>query len=113
VAVLATAVLIRIAWVMMYNTATRLKLRWFGPGIWPGSARPTWQGGLVISWSGMRGVVTLAAAYALPTATATTPAFPYRDLILLCAFCVVVGTLVLQGLTLKPLIAMLHLRSDD
>lgn len=112
-AVLLTAVVVRIAWVMIYNTAARLKHRWLGPGIWPGPQAPTWQGGLVVSWSGMRGVVTLAAAYALPTATASAPAFPYRDLILLCAFCVVVGTLVLQGLTLKPLIAMLALRSDD
>jgi CPA1 family monovalent cation:H+ antiporter len=55
----------------------------------------------------MRGIVTLAAAYALPTG------FPHRDLILLTAFCVVVGTLVLQGLTLRPLIRLLNLRDDD
>jgi CPA1 family monovalent cation:H+ antiporter len=55
----------------------------------------------------MRGIVTLAAAYALPRD------FPHRDLILLTAFCVVVGTLVLQGLTLRPLILLLKLRDDD
>jgi CPA1 family monovalent cation:H+ antiporter len=55
----------------------------------------------------MRGIVTLAAAYALPSN------FPNRDLILLIAFCVVVGTLVLQGLTLRPLILLLKLRDDD
>ena len=55
----------------------------------------------------MRGIVTLAAAFALPID------FPDRDLILLIAFCVVVGTLVLQGLTLRPLILLLKLRDDE
>jgi len=62
---------------------------------------------LIISWAGMRGIVTLAAAMALP------PAFPYRDLIALTASCVVLGTLVIQGLTLKPLMRALDLRDDD
>jgi CPA1 family monovalent cation:H+ antiporter len=69
--------------------------------------RPTVGSGLIISWSGMRGIVTLAAALALPAA------FPYRDLIVLTAFSVVLGTLVLQGLTLKPLLLALNLRDDD
>jgi CPA1 family monovalent cation:H+ antiporter len=69
--------------------------------------RPSVGSGLVISWSGMRGIVTLAAAMALP------PEFPYRDLILLTAFAVVVGTLTIQGLTLKPLIRALQLHDDD
>jgi len=69
--------------------------------------RPTIASGLVISWAGMRGIVSLAAALALP------PAFPYRDLIVLIAFSVVVGTLVLQGLTLKPLLRALDLHDDD
>jgi CPA1 family monovalent cation:H+ antiporter len=59
--------------------------------------RPTVGSGLVISWAGMRGIVTLAAAMALPIE------FPYRDPIALIAFSVVLGTLVVQGLTLKPL----------
>jgi NhaP-type Na+/H+ or K+/H+ antiporter len=54
----------------------------------------------------MRGIVTLATAYALPAG------FPHRDLALLCAFTVVVGTLVLQGLTLRPLIHILRLTGD-
>jgi monovalent cation/hydrogen antiporter len=63
--------------------------------------------GLIISWAGMRGIVSLAAAMALP------PAFPYRNLIVLTAFAVVLGTLVIQGLTLKPLLRALDLRDDD
>jgi NhaP-type Na+/H+ or K+/H+ antiporter len=69
--------------------------------------RATVGSGLVISWAGMRGIVSLAAAMALP------PAFPYRDLIALIAFSVVLGTLVIQGLTLKPLLRAVCLRDDD
>jgi CPA1 family monovalent cation:H+ antiporter len=69
--------------------------------------RPTVGSGQIISWSGMRGIVSLAAALALP------PAFPYRNLIVLTAFAVVLGTLVIQGLTLKPLMRALELHDDD
>jgi CPA1 family monovalent cation:H+ antiporter len=58
----------------------------------------------------MRGIVTIAAALALPTGPEGT--FPFRDLILFTAFCVVVGTLVVQGLTLPPLIHALNLQDD-
>jgi NhaP-type Na+/H+ or K+/H+ antiporter len=61
----------------------------------------------VISWAGMRGIVSLAAALALPEA------FPFRNLIVLTAFAVVLGTLVIQGLTLKPLLRVLDLHDDD
>jgi len=60
----------------------------------------------VVGWCGMRGTVTLAAALALPAD------FPYRDLILSAAFGVVLGTLVLQGLTLRPLLLRLKIEDD-
>jgi Na+/H+ antiporter len=60
----------------------------------------------VVGWCGMRGTVTLAAALALPTD------FPFRDLILTTAFGVTLGTLVLQGLTLRPLLLRLGLEDD-
>jgi monovalent cation/hydrogen antiporter len=75
------------------------------------SRAPTRGTGLVVSWAGMRGIVTLAAALALPVGTPET-GFPYRDLIILCAFCVVLSTLVVQGLTLRPLLAVLGLKDD-
>jgi len=105
-AVLGAVVLVRLAWVFTYNRAAIIKKHFFGAGSWPGSYVPTLGGSLVISWCGMRGIVTLAAAYALP------PKFPFRELILLCAFCVVVGTLIVQGMTLRPLIRLLGLRDD-
>jgi NhaP-type Na+/H+ or K+/H+ antiporter len=60
----------------------------------------------------MRGTVTLAAALALPVGGEGGAPFPYRDLILVTAFGVVLGTLVLQGLTLRPLLLRLRLEDD-
>jgi monovalent cation/hydrogen antiporter len=60
----------------------------------------------LVGWCGMRGTVTIAAALALPTG------FPYRDLMLVTAFGVVLGTLVLQGLTVRPVLLMLRLEDD-
>jgi CPA1 family monovalent cation:H+ antiporter len=99
-------IVVRMAWVMVYNRAATWKHRFFGAGIWPGTFVPTVAGSLVVGWAGMRGIVTLATAYALPAA------FPHRDLALLCAFTVVVGTLVLQGVTLRVLIQLLGLTGD-
>ena len=105
-AVLGVVILTRIVWVMSYGTVLRFLIaRGFHPG--RPMAAPTLPGGIVISWCGMRGIVTLAAAYALPEG------FPYRDLILLTAFAVVLGSLLIQGLTLRPLIAALGLKDDD
>ena len=62
---------------------------------------------ILVGWSGMRGLVTLATAFALP------PSFPQRDEVVLAAFSVVLATLVLQGLTLGPLIRLLGLDQAD
>jgi Na+/H+ antiporter len=105
-AVLVTVVLTRFAWMLVYYLTSRAKLSLLGPGNWPGPKPVTPAAALVVGWCGMRGIVTLAAAYALP------PEFPNRELILLCAFCVVVGTLVVQGFTLRPLLRWLALRDD-
>jgi len=105
-AVFAIVVIVRIAWVFTYNRAAYYKNKFFGPGYWPGKFVPPVSGSAIVSWCGMRGIVTLATAYALPRA------FPFRDLILLCAFGVVVGTLIVQGLTLRPLIRAFKLKYD-
>ncbi|WP_448949789.1 Na+/H+ antiporter [Labrys neptuniae] len=111
--VLVTVIVARFVWVMTYNTAIRFKIARYGFHPPRPMARPTVRGGIVISWAGMRGIVTLAAAFALPEHLADGSPFPYRDLILFTAFCVVFGTLVLQGLTLKPLIRWMNLRDGD
>jgi CPA1 family monovalent cation:H+ antiporter len=111
-AVLMTVIVVRIAWVMSYNTAARWHIRRYGFHPPRPMTPPTVKGGIIISWCGMRGIVTLATALALP-AGENGAAFPYRDLIVFTAFCVVFGTLVVQGLTLRPLLLRLNLRDDD
>jgi CPA1 family monovalent cation:H+ antiporter len=66
----------------------------------------------LITWSGMRGGVSLAAALAIPLATDAGTPFPGRDLILFLTFAVILGTLVIQGLTLPAVIRLLHLEDD-
>jgi len=67
---------------------------------------------MVIAWTGMRGVISLAAALALPLTTAGGEPFPGRDLILFLTFCVILATLVVQGLSLPVLIRALGLEDD-
>jgi len=106
-AVLATVIVVRLAWHMSFNAAVRWRHRRFGFHPPRPMLRPSAGSGLVISWAGMRGVVTLAAAIALPAQ------FPARDMIVLTAFSVVLGTLLIQGLTLKPLLRALALHDGD
>ncbi|WP_194905686.1 cation:proton antiporter [Quadrisphaera sp. INWT6] len=78
-----------------------------------GSATPAgWREAAVTSWAGMRGVVTVATALALPRAVDGGGAFPFREEVVLVALLVVIVTLVLQGLTLAPLIRRLGVASD-
>lgn len=105
-AILGVAVAARLVWVLSYNTVARLKNHWLSSHVPEGESPPTAASGIIIGWAGMRGVVSLAAAYALPGN------FPHRDLVLLSAFAVVMGTLVIQGLTLGPLIKLLGAGDD-
>jgi monovalent cation/hydrogen antiporter len=73
---------------------------------------PSWRAKTVLAWSGMRGAVSLAAALALPLSTDSGGRFPSRDLIIFLTFGVILGTLVLQGLTLPGLIRVLSLEDD-
>jgi Na+/H+ antiporter len=106
-AVLLTVIVVRLAWHMSFNAVVRWRDRLVGFRPPRPMLRPTVGSGLVISWAGMRGIVSLAAALALPAM------FPFRDLIVFTAFSVVLGTLVIQGLTLKPLLRALDLKDDD
>jgi monovalent cation/hydrogen antiporter len=71
-----------------------------------------WRGGVFLSWAGMRGAVSLAAALALPLTTDTGESFPGRNLILFLTFAVILVTLVGQGLTLPLVIRWLRLEDD-
>jgi monovalent cation/hydrogen antiporter len=89
----ATVIVARIAWVF---PATYLP-RWLSGKIRARDPAPPWKAVFVVSWAGMRGAVSLAAALALPL---TPTPFPERDLVIFLTFCVIVATLVGQGLSL-------------
>ncbi len=95
---LATVILIRPVWIFLLAGLARLFRR---PGTFA-----SWRPLVAVSWAGMRGVVSLAAAQTLPLDT------PYRSLLLTCTIAVILGTLVLQGLSLPAVIRMLHLPGD-
>jgi Na+/H+ antiporter len=106
-AVIVTLVVVaaRFAWVFAAALASRLL-----PG---GRDAPSpWRSSTVLAWSGMRGAVSLAAALALPLTTDAGAPFPDRDLIVFLTFSVILGTLVVQGLTLPGLIRALNLEDD-
>jgi monovalent cation/hydrogen antiporter len=97
-----------------------LRLVWVFPAAWIGhflrtrfahqnERPPRLRQLFVIGWTGMRGVVSLAAALALPVTLANGAVFPQRNLIVFLTFSVIVVTLVVQGLTLMPLIRALGL----
>jgi monovalent cation/hydrogen antiporter len=98
-----TVILVRLAWVFL---SAYLK-RWFGGSRPAAEAAPPWPEVFVVGWAGMRGVVSLATALALPLAT------PERHLLIFLTFCVILVTLVGQGLSLPWLIRKLGVVGDD
>ncbi len=100
------AIVCRIVWVFPGAYLPR----WLSRGIREREEKPTWQQITVLGWAGMRGVVSLAGALALPITMPNGQPFPGRDLILFITFGVILCTLVLQGLTLPVLIDELNVR---
>jgi len=107
VLVLAAIVLVRFAWMFGSSYLPRLLSRTFRH-----ETPAPWQHTALIAWTGMRGGDSLAGALAIPFALPNGQPFPGRDLILLLTFCVIFGTLVLQGLSLSPLIRWLKVVDD-
>jgi hypothetical protein len=104
----AVTIGVRFLWVF---TAT-YGVRWLLPSVRrrdPASARVS----TLVSWCGMRGVVSLAAVLALPSVLPSGEPFPHRDLVILLTFGIVFVTLVGQGLTLPAVIRTLRLQSDS
>jgi monovalent cation/hydrogen antiporter len=97
-----TVILVRIAWVFPATYVPRL----LDPHLRKHDPSPSWQPVAVLAWSGMRGIVSLAIALSLPYTLGDQP-FAARSVMIFFTFCVVFVTLVLQGLTLGPLIERL------
>ncbi|MEI9892377.1 MAG: cation:proton antiporter [Chthoniobacter sp.] len=87
--------------------------RFLSPRIRARNPYPDWRHLAIVSWSGMRGVDSLATALALPLITAAGAPFPGRDIIIFVSFAVILVTLVAQGLTLPFLIRILRIGGDE
>ena len=105
--VVAAIILVRFVWMFGSSYLPRLLSRTFRH-----ENPPPWQHTALIAWTGMRGADSLAGALAIPLALPQGDPFPGRNLILLLTFCVIFGTLVLQGLTLSPLVRWLRVVDD-
>ncbi|MGW7050716.1 Na+/H+ antiporter [Streptomyces sp. NPDC054887] len=108
-AVFAAVVLARFVWVFPSTYLPRLlsrRIREREPGV-------TWASPVIVGWAGMRGVVSLAIAFSIPLTVEHGEPFPERNLVLFLTFTTVIGTLVVQGLTLAPLIRLLKMPKRD
>ncbi|WP_325050126.1 cation:proton antiporter domain-containing protein [Renibacterium salmoninarum] len=101
-AILGAVLLLRPIWVFPATYLPRLI-----PAARRNEPRPPWTNPAIISWAGMRGVVTLAAVLTLPIG------FEHRDVLILAGMVVVAGTLALQGFTLPALVRLLGVRGPD
>jgi Na+/H+ antiporter len=109
VAIALTVIVVRVVWVF---PATYVP-RWLIPGLRERDPSPPWRYPAFVSWNGMRGAVTIAAALLVPLHTDAGVPFPGRELIIFFAFAVVLATLVVQGLSMPAVIRALHLEADD
>jgi len=108
-AVSATVIVVRFIWVFRATYLEGLVFRQLRRE----GRQPKLNGVLVVAWSGMRGVVSLVIALALPLQTLQGEPLPYRELVVFLSYAVILVTLVLQGLTLGPLIRLLRVGADS
>ena len=94
------AIVVRLVWVPIATVLPRL----LSPRVRRADPMPPWKPVFLVSWTSMRGIVSLATALALPATLASGAPFPYRGEIIVITVCVISVTLVVQGFTLAPLI---------
>ncbi len=108
VAVFLVVAAARFVWVYPATFLPRLSAR-----VRAREGEMSWKGPFIIGWAGMRGVVSLAIAFSIPLTVHDGGPFPERNLILFLTFTTVIGTLVVQGVTLPPLIRLLKFPTRD
>src|SRR5712692_1854448 len=105
----ATCIVIRLAWTFPSAYLPRILLKKLGKKTdWP-----PWQAVTFVGWAGIRGADSLVIALALPLMTAAQHPFPKRHLIIFITFVVILVSLIVQGISLEPLIRLLRLPTDD
>jgi len=109
VVTMAAVLLVRPMWLFL----TQVLPRFFGWELGYRNPPLSWREALALTWAGSRGVITIAAVFAIPLTTNSHRPFPDRDLLLLCAYLVVLVTLVGQGVTFGPLLHWLGLRANE
>lgn len=101
---------------VLVGTLLAVRVAWIFPGAWAArhaqAHRQTWRRATVASWAGSRGVVTVATALALPTSIAGGEEFPDRNQVITVSLACVLVTLVVQGLTLVPLVSLLGVAEE-
>jgi Na+/H+ antiporter len=109
VLIASAAIAIRLAWVPFIAWLPRA----LSPALAARDPMPSWQALFLIGWSGLRGIVSLAAALALPLTTADGAPLPFRSELILITFVVIFATLVVQGLLLAPIVTVLRFPPDE
>ena len=99
----AVVIVVRLLWVPLVIVLPRIR-----PSVRRRAEKPRWKSIALVSWTSMRGVVSLATAFALPFVIADGSAFPYRTEIILMTMSVIVLTLLVQGLSLSSIVRALH-----
>lgn len=103
------AIIVRLIWVPIITVVPRAlnkRLRQRDP-------MPPWRAVFLIAWTSMRGIVSMATALALPLAVASGESFPFRSEIIIVTMCVIVLTLIVQGLTLAPLVRWFNFTPEE
>ncbi len=106
--VTVVAIVVRIVWVPLVTVLPRLSAE-----ARRRTPKPNWKSLTLVSWTSMRGVVSLATALALPLTIASGEAFPHRTQIILITLCVIVATLLVQGLSLSTIVRALHFPPEE
>lgn len=104
-----TMIAVRLIWVFPSTYLPRMIF----PSIRKNDPYPAWQPVLVLGWTGMRGIVSLAASLALPKTLPDGAPFPYRDLLIFLTYACILVTLLLPALTLPSLLRVLGLKAGD
>jgi monovalent cation/hydrogen antiporter len=108
VIITVAAMLVRLIWVPLISLLPRLSAN-----VRRRAPKPNWKSLTLVSWTSMRGVVSLATALALPLVIASGQPFPHRTEIILITMCVIVLTLLVQGLSLSTIVRVLRFEPEE